>query len=167
MHVLVRGTIGVALSALLLSVAAAPTEAGSSVTVGNIWATPATQNTSSAYAYIRNGGSSGDTLLGAAAPYVRSIQLAHTVQHAMPTPSGKPITTGSAADGQSLPLIAAIQVVASAPVPAGGALILKPGGYHLILQGITRHWNLGDSFEIELHFKQAGWIRTTGFVDER
>jgi copper(I)-binding protein len=167
MNVLVRSAAGAALGAALMSVAATPSTAGSSIIVGDVWATPATQSTSSGYAYIRNGGGSGDTLISANAPNVRSIQIIRAGARTVPSPGGTAAPGASAASGPNLPVIANTQVIASAPVPAGGALIFKPGSQHLLLQGITRRWNIGDTFEIHLQFKQAGWIRTTGVVDER
>lgn len=44
------------------------------------------------------------------------------------------------------------------PVPARGALQLRPGGLHLMLQGLTARPRAGDTIRVTLQFAQAGAI---------
>jgi hypothetical protein len=127
--------------------------AGSSIVVGNVWSRPAT-TTAVVYATIRNGGSSGDELIGVSVPGAQHAELHETSE-------GPPAASGSM---QGMPMTTSMKRVSSIPVPAGGTLSLAPGHYHIMLIGVTKPWKLGDSFQIRLHFKEAGWIRTNGSV---
>jgi copper(I)-binding protein len=40
-------------------------------------------------------------------------------------------------------------------VPARGEVLLKPGGYHVMLIGMQRELKVGDTFTIELHFEES------------
>lgn len=44
------------------------------------------------------------------------------------------------------------------PVPARGDVLLKPGGYHLMLIGIKRELKPGDSFALNLEFEKSGTL---------
>jgi copper(I)-binding protein len=131
---------------------AAPAGAGSSIVVGNVWSRPAT-TTAVVYMSIRNGGSSGDSLIGVSSPAARHAELHES------TSSG-----GSMAGMPATAPMVSMKSVASAPVPAGGQLVLQPGGYHIMLIGLSAPWKLGNTFLIRLHFKHAGWISTNGIV---
>ncbi len=56
--------------------------------------------------------------------------------------------------------------VAGVPVPAGGAVALAPGGYHVMLMGLTRPLAPGDTFPVTLTFERAGTVQTTATVRE-
>jgi hypothetical protein len=43
-------------------------------------------------------------------------------------------------------------------VPANGEVVLKPGGYHVMLIGMQRDLNVGDTFTIELQFEKSGTV---------
>jgi copper(I)-binding protein len=43
-------------------------------------------------------------------------------------------------------------------VPAKGEVVLKPGGYHVMLIGMQRDLNVGDTFTIELQFEKSGTV---------
>ena len=44
------------------------------------------------------------------------------------------------------------------PLPAGKALELKPGGYHLMFVGLKAPLNAGDKFPLKLKFEKAGEV---------
>ena len=46
-------------------------------------------------------------------------------------------------------------------IPAGGELVLEPGGYHVMLIGLTESLLAGDSFEATLTFENAGDVTVT------
>ena len=54
--------------------------------------------------------------------------------------------------------------VAAAPVEPGKPLILKPGGYHVMLMGLRRSLKAGDEFPATIRFAQAGAISVTAHV---
>jgi copper(I)-binding protein len=58
-------------------------------------------------------------------------------------------------------------------VPANARVLLVPGGYHLMLHGLTRPAAAGDTITLQVHFAQAGELvvrapvlRYTDAVDE-
>lgn len=57
--------------------------------------------------------------------------------------------------------------VENIPVPAGGTLELKPGGYHIMLMGLKRDINVGDTVEVVLKFKKAGDVVVKAIAQEK
>jgi copper(I)-binding protein len=51
--------------------------------------------------------------------------------------------------------------VASVPVTPHVPAVLAPGGYHLMLIGLTKALQPGDRFPLTLHFQQAGDVTVT------
>lgn len=49
-----------------------------------------------------------------------------------------------------------MQQVAGIDVPAAGELVLKPGGYHVMLLGVKRPLAEGETIEVTLKFQHAG-----------
>jgi copper(I)-binding protein len=49
-------------------------------------------------------------------------------------------------------------------VPARGEVLLKPGGYHLMLIGMQRNLEVGDTFTIDLQFEKSGTIEVEAEV---
>jgi len=41
-------------------------------------------------------------------------------------------------------------------IPAGGEVVLQPGGYHVMLIGMKRDLAVGDEFALELDFEKSG-----------
>ncbi|MGF1455620.1 MAG: copper chaperone PCu(A)C [Alphaproteobacteria bacterium] len=96
---------------------------------------------SAAYFTIENTGARADRLLGAASPAAASVELHEHVN----------------ADGvmQMRPVAGGI------PVAAGAKTSLKPGGYHVMLIGLTGAFDAGTVFPLTLTFEQAGTITLT------
>jgi copper(I)-binding protein len=51
-------------------------------------------------------------------------------------------------------------------VPAKGEVLLKPGGYHVMLIGMTRDLQVGDTFSLDLQFEKSGTITVEPEVRE-
>jgi len=50
------------------------------------------------------------------------------------------------------------QVEGGIEVPAGGQVELKPGGYHVMLIGLTRDLAVGDTFPVTLEFASGNTL---------
>ena len=53
------------------------------------------------------------------------------------------------------------EVAGGLPVPAGGEVVLKPGGYHVMLMGLKKPLVAGESFPLTLTFAKAGNMSVT------
>ena len=51
-------------------------------------------------------------------------------------------------------------------VPAKGEVLLKPGGYHVMLIGIKRDLVVGDTFALDLEFEKSGTVTVQPEVRE-
>ena len=94
---------------------------------------------STAYASVTNSGSSADAVVGVSTPAARSATLHNTV------------TKGSAGT---------MVAVTSIPIPAGGTVTLQPGGYHVMLMGLTGDFSVGSSIPMTWHFKSGAAVTT-------
>lgn len=56
------------------------------------------------------------------------------------------------------------QVEGGIEVPAGGQAELKPGGYHVMLIGLTRDLNVGDKFPVTLEFASGATLQVEAEV---
>ena len=129
--------LAVVLGACSSSASTAPSATAPTVT--GAWARAAIQGgTSAAYMTISNPGQTGDTLLGASSPAAASVELHQTM------------TDASGMTGMS--------PVERLEVPAGGSVSLAPGGYHLMLMGLSTALEAGSTVEIELAFEHAGKV---------
>jgi copper(I)-binding protein len=101
---------------------------------------------SAAYMVIRNGSAQEDKLLSAAGDVAKTIEL-HTVENKDGVMQMRPVEGGI-------------------PVPANGQAELKPGGYHVMLIGLTRELKPGDTVKLTLTFEKAGTREVTAEVRE-
>jgi cytochrome oxidase Cu insertion factor (SCO1/SenC/PrrC family)/copper(I)-binding protein len=53
---------------------------------------------------------------------------------------------------------------AGAPILPGDSLVLKPGGYHLMLHDLTKRLAAGDTFTVDLEFVRAGRVPARAVV---
>jgi periplasmic copper chaperone A len=113
--------------------------ASGAVTVADAWVRPAptTAANTAGYVTITNGGSGDDALLSATSPDASDVEV-----HETSMDSG----------------MAAMKPVDRVPVPAGGTVRLEPGGYHLMIMGLSRTLAPGDTIELHLTFEHAGTI---------
>ncbi len=95
-----------------------------------------------AYLTIRNDGAEDDRLTGATAAVAGEVQV-HTMEHK---------------DG----VMTMRQLRDGLVIPAGQSVTLEPGGFHLMLMGLTEPLVEGQRVEMQLHFEKAG-AATVGF----
>jgi copper(I)-binding protein len=119
--------------------------AGGFVTIGGAWARAAQSGgTSAAYMTITNGTLADDTLVGVATSAAASASLHETSTD----PSGM---TG-------------MHPVDGIKIPAGGTVKLEPGGYHVMLMGLTGDLTAGQTVRLTLTFSGAGAIEVSAEV---
>lgn len=95
------------------------------------------------YATIRNEGPSDDTLLSAASSVAEKVEL-----HEVKNEAG----------------VMAMRPIDKLAVPAGGVVEMKPGGYHIMLLGLKRELNPGDTVPVTLTFQKAAPVSVTATV---
>ena len=119
---------------LTLAPAAAMAQSGD-VTVTSAWARATPGGAQTAAAYVTLASPAGDRLTGMSTPAAQSATL-----HMMTNDAG--VMKMRQIDGIDL-------------VP-GRALTLKPGGYHIMLSGLAKPLQEGQSFPLTLTFAKAG-----------
>ena len=135
---------GLALAVLAPLTAAAL--AGPKISVENPHARPpmGSGKVAAAFMTLKNDGDEADKLVKAEGDVADRIEL-HT--HIMEKKDGK--------------MIMRMRQVPFMEVPAHGQTVLKPGGLHIMLIGITRDLKPGDTFELTLVFEKAGKVKIT------
>lgn len=129
---------GVALvvAATLACVAAVPATAGDiSVSGGWARAMPPVTKTTAGYLVIENQGKKDDVLLGACIDDVDAAEVHEMVR-----------------DGDTLSMRRRETVA----IPAGGKIVLAPGGMHLMLIDAKQPLKAGSRLHGKLHFRDAG-----------
>ena len=153
-------SILVALSVLSACATSAP--AGPKVRVENAWARPAaassmnegsgtagmqdmsgmsgmsgSETSSAVYFVIVNEGGEADTLIGATTDVANQAEM-HETQ-----------IVGDVAEMAPVPRV---------DIPAHGRIEFKPGGYHVMLVGLTRDLKEGETLKLTLQFEKSGAI---------
>ncbi len=108
--------------------------------VSGMWAKESSLDLAAAFGTVANSGEAGDTLVAASAVGVPEVQLHEVV------------------DGQMQ------QVQGGFPIPAGGTLVLEPGGNHLMFMGLTEKIAAGSMIDITLEFASGTTITVTAPV---
>lgn len=106
-------------------------------------AVPPVVSNSAAYVSLTNGGAVAHTLVGAASPAARAVEL-HTHSN----------------DGG----VMRMRRVDGIPLPAGETTALEPGGYHIMLIDLTGPLEAGGEVELELEFADGSRHRLTAPV---
>lgn len=136
-----RLTLGLILVLAVTPQALAKPRHGAAVTVSRAWSqpTPPSAPTAVGYLTIINRGVRPDRLLSVSSPAAASVDV-----HLMSMEGGvmrmRPVEGGLV-------------------VPAGGAVRLEPGGYHLMFEGLKRPFKTGDHIALKLRFQRSGVIR--------
>jgi copper(I)-binding protein len=99
------------------------------------------------YMVIRNNGSEPDFLIGGTASFSGDVQI-----HEMKM-QGDVMKMRELADGLE--------------IPAGGEVMLKPGGYHVMFMKLSEPLNEGDSRKATLRFKNAGSVEVEFNIKSR
>ena len=156
-----RNYLGVALIALLaigLTAACAPPASlpASGIQASEVWARAAKAGemksdsssdtgmamdsgmNSAVYMMLTNPGDSPDRLISAAADVADAVEIHESIM-----------------DGDMMRMQ---QVPGGIEIPANGQVELKPGGLHVMLIGLTRDLNPGETVPVTLQFEQAGAV---------
>lgn len=99
------------------------------------WARPSVTANGAVYLVVHNRGSETDRLTGATSDIAERVML-HTTER----------------DGN----IMRMRHVDGIDVPANGLVALAPGGYHIMLLGLTQELTVGETFPLTLSFEKAG-----------
>ena len=130
--------LAVALVACGSPAAASPTEANGSLVVRDAWIRAADEGgLSAAYLTIVNGSATDDALVSVGAPHLAASVSLHET------------TTGD--DGMT-----GMHHAPSIAIPANGTVDLAPGGYHVMLEGLTHDLLAGETVQLALVFARAG-----------
>lgn len=89
------------------------------------------------YFLVRNTGSTPDRLIGATAGISMKATLHNHIVHNN---------------------MMMMRPVAAIEVPAGGSVALKPGGFHMMFEGLHRQIKQGETFPLTLVFANAGKV---------
>jgi copper(I)-binding protein len=144
MKILCTALLGLGLFASTAQAApeAAPVKAGD-LTIDTPWlrATPNGAKVAGGYVRIVNTGSAPDTLTGASVPFatsgeIHSMSMEGSVMKMAPVSGGLTIKPGETVE-------------------------LKPGGYHLMFEGLTGAPKAGDTVAGTLTFQRAGTVPVT------
>lgn len=111
----------------------------------NIPAPFASAQIAAGYMGISNEGDQADRLIGVEVGFAAQAML-HTTEFS--------------ADG-----VASMKHVEALEIPAGDTVVLEPGGYHIMLMGLTRPLNVGDMLPATLIFEHGGRAEIEFMVD--
>ncbi len=126
------------------AVAAFATPALAAPQVQAAWSRPAAQGTTGAgFMTLANPGARADALVAVESPLAREVQIHQS----------------SMKDG-----IASMQRTARVPIPAGGRVTFAPGGYHLMLMGLTKPLKAGDTVPVTLTFASGAKVKASFVV---
>jgi copper(I)-binding protein len=96
------------------------------------------------YVTLINEGKRDDALIGATSPVAASIHI-----HQSRRENG----------------VARMVPLKRLVIPAGGRVVLKPGGHHLMLMGLKQPLEVNDAFSLTLKFEKAGTITMEAFIE--
>lgn len=142
----VASSLAIGLLALILAACSSGgAPSGGSLTVSGAWVrVPTSPGTTAAYLTIVNATPADDSLVGVSTTAATSAGLHRT-------------TTDSSG-------MTGMQMTDSVHVPAGATVTLEPGGYHIMLTGLTGDLKAGSTIELVLTFEHAGVVKVTAEV---
>jgi copper(I)-binding protein len=125
----------------------APSSAAS-LTVDGAWARPSMgmDRAGAAYLVIYNPTGVDDALIGVSTPAAATVELHET-----------------SADASGMMAMHPVERIA---IPAGGSAELKPGGYHIMLIGLTAPLVVGSKIDLTLRFQTAAPITVQAEVKQ-
>jgi copper(I)-binding protein len=132
-----------AVSAALFSFAAAA-QAGQ-VEVKEAWARATPAKAENGAAYMTLVSPVPDRLVAASTPVAKKAEL-----HLMSMEGG----------------VMKMRQVSGVALPAGEPVVLKPGGYHIMLLGLTRQLEQGQTFPLTLTFENGGTQTVTATIEK-
>ena len=104
------------------------------------WARASISRNGAAYFTVANMGKTDVKVVAVSADVAKRVELHTHIQ-----------------DGE----IMRMRHVKSIPVPAGGSVVLKPGGYHVMLMGLTRKLKEGETFPLTVAFDNGTKTQVT------
>jgi len=129
------------MKSLIFAAAAAAVTAAAPLEAVQPWSRPATAgSTAAGYVTLVNHGSTAQTLTGVASPLAESVE----------------IHSSSMAGG-----VMSMKKEDRVPVPAGGKAVFGPGGYHLMLIGLTKTTKAGDQVPATLTFASGAKVKAS------
>jgi hypothetical protein len=151
------------LALLLVLLAACGAPAGPSIEARDVWARPAmagsgmsegesggmgraAPGTGAIFMRLVNDGRVADRLVGGQTAVAQTVEIHET------RIEGEVMKMQMLADGLE--------------IPAGGEVLLQPGGYHVMLIGVERDLAVGDRFAIDLQFEKSGTLTVEAEVRE-
>jgi periplasmic copper chaperone A len=140
-------SVALMLAAIVAACGGSNSSTTSGITVSDAWVrNPITPDQPGAgYLVIQNNGAA-DMLLSVTSDVAQTIELHESMM------SGNMMS---------------MSPVPSIEVPANGKAELKPGGFHMMLMGLTRALKVGDKVQLTLNFEMAGKIPVTADVREQ
>jgi periplasmic copper chaperone A len=135
MNVFNRFTIALT---LLLALAASTAGVARAQDIATPEATPAGTGTGAVFMTIANDGAEADTFLAAESTVASAVEIHETRN-----------------EGGVMQMR---QLVDGLEIPAGETVALEPGGYHVMLIGLTADLVVGETFPLTLEFAQAGSV---------
>jgi copper(I)-binding protein len=159
------GSVGWIILLLVVTMAACGAPSGPSIKAEQVWARPAMAmkdsaepsdggmamgepmpGTGAVFMLLRNEGKEADRLVGGQTGVAKVVEIHETVME----------------DDVTM-----MQMLASGlEVPAQDEVSLEPGSYHLMLIGMQRDLQVGDTFTLELHFEKSGTVTVEPQVRE-
>jgi periplasmic copper chaperone A len=137
---------GVFVALLMLPAAAAAQEfKAGGITVVAPWAraTPGGAKVGGAYLELKAAAGAGDRLVSASSTAAGTVEI-----HEHANEGG----------------VMKMRRIDGLAVPAGGSVVLKPGGYHLMLMDLKQPLKQGDKLQLTLTFEKAGALSVEGPV---
>ena len=133
-----------AFAAGLVLVGAALAQTGQ-VEVSNAWARATPGKAENGAAYLTILSPTTDRLVSVSSPVAKKAEL-HTMSMAG--------------------MVMQMRPLAGLDIPAGRPVTLKPGGEHIMLLGLDRPLQEGESFPLTLNFERAGLLSVTAAVQK-
>lgn len=139
----------IAIAAVTAAVASPLAAGAAEVAVTDAWSRPAV-GTGVVYATITNRTDHPVRLIGAASPLAAKVEVHESMA----------MTMGGPGSGSAMTM----KPIASLAIPAHGSVVLKPGGYHLMLMGLRQDLAPGQHVHVTLRFASASAVRVTAEV---
>jgi copper(I)-binding protein len=139
------------------------------IVVSDVWARESAMSadTGAVYLKIENTSSTIDKLFAASVSqnFAKSASIHETVMADGTTASTMPMeSTSSSTMGSGSSAMMTMKEVSSVTIPANGSVAFEPGGYHIMLVGLTEPLKNGQKFEVNLGFLNGGVIKVIATV---
>jgi len=140
---MMRALLHVVATAMLIAISSSAFAQGAAIEIEKAWsrATPAGASTGAIYLTINNKSHDADRLIGASSDVADKVQI-HEMKVVGGTMEMREVTDGLA-------------------VAAGSSIVLKPGGYHIMLIGLKKPLKADDAVPLLLNFERAGKVSVT------